>query len=168
MSSGSSQLASVPYTSALTAASAGQVNFLVNPLHMTAKVTKGLVSAPYPVFVVLGKSSLLQANHVAVTRFVKALRQGAAEMANMSNSELGAMCAKLAAFAGQKATLITKGWEAVHSQLSVGTKAGYISSSTWNHAKQGFSKWDLPGYTATSPLMSYAKVVNMSFWKNAS
>lgn len=166
--SGSSQLASVPYTSALVAANAGQVNFLVDPLHMQKTVAKKLVSAPYPVFVVLGQTSLLKQHRVAVTRFVKALRQAAAAMAKLSDAKLGVLTATLPAFAGQTAPLLTEGWRAVHPQLSLGPNAGFINRAQWANEVRGLAQWDLPGYTLSNPLMKYASDINMTFWNNAS
>lgn len=166
--SGSAQLTSVPYTTALTAVDAGQARFLVDPLHMQKAVSKGLISAPYPVFVVMGQASLLHQNKTAVTRFIKAMREAANQMSKMSNAQLATMTAKLPAWSGTTLATLTQGWKAVRSQLSVGPKAGYISKAQWGAAQRGFTAWALTNYIPRSPLMTYKYAVNMTYWNAAS
>lgn len=167
VSSGSAQGGIVTYSNALSAIAAKKATLLINPLQVPATLAKKLVPAPYPAFVVMGLTSTVKANAAAVTRFVKVLREANADLLKSTPTQLGSEMATLSAFAGTTATLLTQAWKGTLPQIPTGSNAGFISTSAWKTALQGFSDWSLPNYNPTNPAIQYKTVIDMSYFNKA-
>ncbi len=170
VTSGQYQASLVIADAAEPAVLAGKANLIVNPLNLTVgERTAFEPYGAYPSLVAFGIKSTLDANRVAVTRFVKALYEAGAVIGSDSASQLGALTvtqlsSELPGLTQQSATY---SWSASKQSIPLGATRGYISAALWQKTLLGVASWGLSNFTPSSASNSYAERVDMSFYNAA-
>jgi ABC-type nitrate/sulfonate/bicarbonate transport system substrate-binding protein len=165
--SGSDQAAVVSYGAALPYINAGLVNLIYNPTTVSKATAKAMFATPYPAFGVIGLPATLKANSVAVTRFIKAMREATAIMTTKSPAYVAKLVSKSPGWVGTPVSAIEVALKSELSSLPTGKTAGIITSSAWSTTLAGLVNWDIAGYTASTPAYQYGTAVNMSYFNKA-
>jgi ABC-type nitrate/sulfonate/bicarbonate transport system substrate-binding protein len=165
--SGSDQAAVVSYGAALPYIDAGLVNLLYNPTTVTKAVAKQMFATQYPAFGVIGLTSTLTANSVAVTRFIKAMREATALLTTKTPAYIAKLVAKSPGWIGTPVSVIEVALKSELSSFPTGKLAGNISAAAWSTALTGFTTWDIAGYSPTLPAIQYGTEINMSYFNKA-
>jgi ABC-type nitrate/sulfonate/bicarbonate transport system substrate-binding protein len=165
--SGSDQAAVVSYGAALPYIDAGLVNLVYNPTTVSKAVAKQMFATPYPAFGVIGLTSTLTANSVAVTRFIKAMREAQAILTTKTPAYIAKLVSRSPGWIGTPVSAIEVALKSEISSFPTGKKAGMISTSAWNTTLAGLVDWDVAGFSPTGSAYQYGTAINMSYFNKA-
>lgn len=151
---------------AYSAQEAGKLNILLDPIKMSDELANQLYPYQHPVSAVLGMRENLTSKRDAVTRFVKALRQGDEIIAKSTPQQLADILNKKLpeSFGTTPVAALALQWQI---QKTI-PPDGAISEREWtNLIAAAPALWGFANLDVNSPVLKYTNMVDMSFFNAA-
>ena len=167
--SGQFDAAEINTQEGITAEAEGKVNMLLDPRTMTDEESHAIYPYSHPILNLLGMGPDLEKKREDIARFIAALREASALMEQRSSDELGMVAEQLPdVFGTTTSEALAQQWALAMPFLPSGENAGMVSEDEWVALLTAGPKlWGMPEDLPKLPAVSYANVVDMSYYKDS-
>lgn len=114
---------------------------------------------------VYGMTANLKTKRESVVRFLSAVKRADTYLHTASVSQVVSDLLKYPSFAGQSSASLTQSFKDFIPLMD--PNKGFISSEEWQRTLQRLAFFSIQGFSPDDPALSYAKVVDMSYWKGS-